>query len=131
MDFQESSPAPQFEGIDSLGLCFLHSLAFTTVCDHWEDHSLDYREFVIRVMFLLFNTVFRFVIAFLPRSNCLLISWWQLPSAVIWEPKKRKSVTPSTFFAPREAHNVFSLRHKKTNSCHLQQHGWPWKVFAK
>ena len=36
----------------------------------------------------------RSVIVFLPRSNCLLISW---PSAVILEPKKRKSVTPSTF----------------------------------
>ena len=35
----------------------------------------------------------RFVIAFLPRSKCLLISWLQSPSAVILEPKKRKSLT--------------------------------------
>ena len=37
----------------------------------------------------------RFVIAFLPRSECLLISWLQSPSALIWEPKKMKSVTVS------------------------------------
>ena len=44
--------------------------------------------FVGKVMFLLFNMVSRFVIAFRPRSKCLLISWLQSPSAVILEPKK-------------------------------------------
>ena len=42
--------------------------------------------FVGKVMSLLFNTPSRFVIAFLPRSKCLLISWLQSPSAVILEP---------------------------------------------
>ena len=51
------------------------------------------------VMSLLFNTLSRFVIIFQPRSNHLLISWLQSPSAVISEPKKRKSVTTSTFFS--------------------------------
>ena len=46
-----------------------------------------------RVMSLLFNMLSRLVIAFLPRSKCLLISWLQSPSAVIWEPKKIKSIT--------------------------------------
>ena len=46
-------------------------------------------------MSLLFNMLSRFVIAFLPRSKCLLISWQQLPSAVILEPKNIKSVTVS------------------------------------
>ena len=46
-------------------------------------------------MSLLFNTLSRFVIAFLPRSRCLLISWLQSPSALILEPKKIKSVTVS------------------------------------
>ena len=59
--------------------------------------ALTIRTFVGRVMSLLFNTLSRFVILFLPRSNCLLISWLQSPSAVILEPKKRKSVTTSTF----------------------------------
>ena len=44
--------------------------------------------FVSKVMSLLFNTLSRFVIAFLPRSKRLLISWLQSPSAVILEPKK-------------------------------------------
>ena len=43
-----------------------------------------------KVMPLLFNTLSRLVIAFLPRSKRLLISWLQSPSAVILEPKKRK-----------------------------------------
>ena len=42
--------------------------------------------FVGKVMSLLFNMLSRLVIAFLPRSKCLLISWLQSPSAVIWEP---------------------------------------------
>ena len=48
--------------------------------------------FVIKVMSLLFNTLSRFVIAFLLRREHLLISWLQLLSAVILEPKKIKSV---------------------------------------
>ena len=53
--------------------------------------------FVSKVISLLCNYLSRFVIAFLPGSNCLLISWLQSPSPVILEPKKRKSVTASTF----------------------------------
>ena len=49
--------------------------------------------------------LFRFVIAFLPRSKCLLISWLQSPSAMILEPKKIKSVTVSIVF-PSTCHEV-------------------------
>ena len=59
--------------------------------------ALTIQTFLGRVMSLLFNSPSRFVIAFLPRSNHLLISWLQSPSSVILEPKKRKSVTTSTF----------------------------------
>ena len=51
--------------------------------------------FVDKVMSLLFNTLSRLVIAFLPRTKRLLISWLQSPSAVILEPKKMKSLTVS------------------------------------
>ena len=51
--------------------------------------------FVSKVMSLLYNTLSRFVIGFLPRSKHLLISWLQSPSAVILEPKKIKSLTVS------------------------------------
>ena len=53
--------------------------------------------FVGKVMSLLFNMLSRFVIASLPRSKHLLISWLQSPSTVILEPKKIKSVIASTF----------------------------------
>ena len=46
--------------------------------------------FVGKVMSLLFNMLFRLVIAFLPRSKCLLISWLQSPSAVILETPQNK-----------------------------------------
>ena len=54
--------------------------------------------FVSKGISLLFNTLSRLVIDFLPRSKHLLISWLQSPSAAILEPKKIKSVTVSTFF---------------------------------
>ena len=54
---------------------------------------------------LFFNMLPRFVIAFLPRSKCLLISWLQLPSTVILEPKKIKSVTVS-IVSPSVCHEV-------------------------
>ena len=59
--------------------------------------ALTIQTLVGREMSLCFNTLSRFVIAFLSRSNRLLISWLQSPSAVILEPKKRKPVTTPTF----------------------------------
>ena len=55
--------------------------------------ALTRQTFVGKIMSLLFNILSRFVRAFLPRSKCLLIAWLQLPSAVILEPKKLKSLT--------------------------------------
>ena len=72
---------------------------------------LTIQAFVGKVMSLLFNALSRFVIAFLPRSSCLLISWLQSPSAVILQPKKRKSVTASTFSL-----SIFHLL--MANRCH-------------
>ena len=50
--------------------------------------ALTLQTFVRKAISLLFNTLSRFVIALLPRSKCLLISWLQSPSTVILEPKK-------------------------------------------
>ena len=61
--------------------------------------------FASKVMSLLFNMLSRFVIAFLPRSKSLLISWLQSPSAVILELKKIKSVTVS-IVSPSIYHEV-------------------------
>ena len=57
--------------------------------------ALTMPTFVSKIMSLLFHTLSGFVIAFLPRSKRLLISWLQSPSAVILEPPKIKSVTVS------------------------------------
>ena len=57
--------------------------------------ALSTWTFVGKVMSLLFNMLSRLVIAFLPRSKHLLISWLQSPSAVILEPKKIRSLTVS------------------------------------
>ena len=59
--------------------------------------ALTIWAFVGKLMSLLFDMVSRFLIACHPRSKCLLISWLQLPSAVIFKPKKIKFVTVSTF----------------------------------
>ena len=67
------------------------------------------RTSVNKVMSLLFNMLSRFVIAFLPRSKCLLISWLQSPSAVILEPKKIRSVAASTFYPSEICREVMGL----------------------
>ena len=61
--------------------------------------------FVGKVMSLLLNVLSRLVIAFLPRSQHLLISWLQSPSAVTLEPPKIKSVTDS-IVSPSICHEV-------------------------
>ena len=88
----------QFEGINSL------ALYLTSLCDHWEDHSLDYMDLCQQSNVSAFNTLSRFVLAFLSRSRHL-ISRLQSPSTVILEPKKKKSVTTSTF-APSIWHEL-------------------------
>ena len=60
--------------------------------------TLTIWTFVRKVMSLLFNTLSSFVITFLPKSKCLLISWPQSQSAVILETKKIKSATIYMFF---------------------------------
>ena len=61
--------------------------------------------FVSKVMSLLFNMLSGLVIAFLPKSKCLLISWLQSPSSVILEHKKRKPLTVS-IVSPSICHEV-------------------------
>ena len=67
--------------------------------------ALTRQTFVGKVISLLFNRLSRLVIAFLPRSKHLLISWLQSPSAVILEPPKLKSVTVS-IVSPSIYHEV-------------------------
>ena len=89
---------------------FWHSAFLTVQFSHphmstGKTIALTRRTFVGKVMSLLFNMLSRWVIIFLPRSKCLLISWLQSPSAVILKPQKIKSDTVSTVF-PSTSHEV-------------------------
>ena len=71
----------------------MHSACFIVQISHpymttGKSIALTRQTFVGKIMFLLFNMLSRFIIAFLPRSERVLISWLQSPSAVILEPKK-------------------------------------------
>ena len=85
-----------------------HSAFFTVQLSHpytttGKTIALTRWTFVGKVIPLLFNMLSRLVIAFLPRSKCLLISWLQSPSAVILESKKIKSVS---IVSPSICHEV-------------------------
>ena len=69
-----------------------HSAFFIVqlTCIHGKPITPTRQTFVGKVLSLLFNMLSKLVIAFLPNNNCLLISWLQSPSAVIWEPTKNK-----------------------------------------
>ena len=71
---QKSSPTLHFKSINSSVLSFLYSPTLISTHDYRKKHSFEYVEFVSKVMFLLFNKLYGLVIAFLPRSKCLLIS---------------------------------------------------------
>ena len=90
----ESFPAPQFELILWCWVFFMVQLSHPWMT-RGKTTALIIWSFVGEVMSLFFNTLSRFVIAVLPRNKQLLISWLQSPSAVILEPKTRKSVTVS------------------------------------
>ena len=67
--------------------------------------ALTIQNFIGKIMSLLFNVLSKFVIVFLPRSRCILISWQQSPSAMILDPKKIQSFTIS-IVSPSICHEV-------------------------
>ena len=71
--------------------------------------ALTLRTFIGKVMSLLFSMLSRFVIAFLPRSKCLLIPWLQSPSSVILEPKKNSLSLFSLFGNDGETFHCFPI----------------------
>ena len=88
----------QFKSINSSALSLLYSPTLKSIHDFWKNHSFDYMDLCRQSDVSACNMLSRFVIAFLPRSKLLLISWLQSLSAVIVEPKKIKYVSVSTFF---------------------------------
>ena len=97
-DSQESSPAPQLKKHQFFWCSALFLIQLSHLCmTIGKTIALTIQTFVGKGT-SAFNAVSRFVIAFLPVSRHLLISWLPLPSAVFLEPKKRESVTASTFY---------------------------------
>ena len=92
-------------------LSLLYGPTVKSVHDYWKNITVTIQTFVSKVMSLLFNMLSRLVITFLPRSKCLLISWLQSPSTVIFEPKKIQSVTFS-IVPPSICHEVMGLDDK-------------------
>ena len=78
------------KSINSSALSLLYGPTLTSIHDYCKNHNFDYRNFVCKVMSLLVNMLSKLVIAFLPRSKHLLISWQQSLSEVIWEPQNIK-----------------------------------------
>ena len=91
-DSQESSPTPQFQSISSSALSLLYVQLSHPYMTTGKTIALTRWTFVSKVMSLLFNMLSSLVIAFLPRSKHLLISWLQSLSTVILELRKIKSV---------------------------------------
>jgi len=89
-------------------LSFIDSLTLHPYMTTGKTITLTRWTFIGKVMSLLFNMLSRFVIAFLPRSKSLLISWLQSSSAVILEPKKINFLTVSIVF-PSICHDVMGL----------------------
>ncbi|KAB0355968.1 hypothetical protein FD754_000124 [Muntiacus muntjak] len=87
-DSQESSPTPQFKSINSSALSFLIVQLSCPYMTTRKTIASTRQTFVGKMMSLLFNMLSRLVITSPPRSNRLLISWLQSPSAVILEPRK-------------------------------------------
>ena len=98
------------QSINSPALRFLYSPTLTSIHDYWKNHGFDWMKLCwqsnvsafylfiylfIYLLSLLFNMLSRLVIAFLPRSKHLLISWLQSPPAVILEPPKIQSLIVS------------------------------------
>ena len=97
-DTQESSPTSQFKSISSLVLSFFMVQLTHPYMTNEKTIAFGLWTFVSKVMSLLFNMLPRFVMAFLPRSMHLLISWLQLPFTVIFGAHKNKTCDCFKFF---------------------------------
>ena len=109
----QGTPKSLLEHHSSKASILQHSAFFTVQLSHpymttGKSIAFTRQTFVGKVMSLLFNMLSRLLIAFLPRSKCLLISWLQSPSAVILEPPKIKSATVSTI-SSSICHEVMGL----------------------
>ena len=97
-DSEESSPVPQVKSINSSVLSFFMVQLLHLYMTTGQTIAFTIWVFIGKVIFLLFNTLSRFVITFLPRNNHLQVSWLQSLFTMVLEHKKIKSVTAFIFF---------------------------------
>ena len=105
---QESSPAPRFKSVHSLVPSLLYGLTLTSIHDYWKAIALTIWTFVSKVMSLLFNTLSRLIITFLPRSKT---SFNFIPAAAIcsdFEAQENKVCTVS-IASPSICHEMMEL----------------------
>ena len=107
-DSQESFPTPEFKSNNSSVLSLPYSQILISDMITGKIIPLPLQTFIGKVMFLLFNMLSRFVIAFLAKTKFLLTPWLHSPSSVILEPKKIKFVTVS-IVCPSTYHKVMGL----------------------
>ena len=88
-------PTPQFKSINSSALSLLYGPTLTSVHDCWKNHSFAYTDSTSKVTSLLFNTLSPLVVAFLPRSERLWISWLQ---SLQWFRSPRSNLSLSPLF---------------------------------
>ena len=107
----ESSPATQFESINSSVLSLLYGPTLTSIHNYQKIHSFDYMDLCRQSDVSTFQYAVCVYHSF-PRSKHFLISWLQSLSTVIFEPKETNPVTASTI---RHQHsNIFKSKQKFT-----------------
>ena len=104
-EFQESSPAPQFEGMNSLAFCLFYSPALTTVHDHWEDHSQDYKDLGQQSNVSAFQHTVYVCYRFPAKKQSSSDFMAAVTTCSDFRAKKRKAVTTLTF-SPSICHEV-------------------------
>ena len=86
--FQESSPAPQFEGINSLVFCLLYGPALRTIRDLWEDHRLDYVDICRQSNVSAFQHTVSVCHRFPAEKQCLLFHGCSHHLQWSWSPRR-------------------------------------------
>ena len=104
-DSEESSPTRQPKSINSSMFSLIYDPTLTSKMTTGKNIALTRQTFFSEIMSLIFSTLSRLSIAFLPRSKDLLISWLKSQSQVILEPKKIKSLIVS-IVSPYICHGV-------------------------
>ena len=69
-------------------LSLLYGPSLTSIHDYQKNYRFEYMDLCQQMMSLIISMLSNFVIAFLPRSKHLIISWLQSPATVIWSPRK-------------------------------------------